>query len=547
MHNLGLLLTTNFRCFANSLRYGKAKQQIGLAAAILFLAPFGIGLGFAVYAVTVALVKVNAVNELTILVNAGLGISLILVLLSSFTFAITSLYEAKDIPLLLSSPVTPGTVFMFKLLSSYFTMTGIVILFFLPPVIALGAALHSGIIYYLFALVSLLLYLSIPVCIGQLLTIVVLHFIPAGRSKEIITVLGTIIAGVFWLVTQTLPHTAAQSGQQPAAALQAIHRVPNFISWLPSGWAANILVQMARANYALGLGNFVLLSAVTILLAALCLLAVKTLYLSGWTNSRRTKRKSGVKNSLKESSLLIWLSSPRRALFIKDWKCVARNPQELSQLILPIFMMIFFLWRQSSLATEDSALRYLNIFFFGFMTSSLCSGMAARALPREREEIKLLLVSPLSTADLLWGKFWLSYIPSTVIGEVCLVVSSILTGTATNWLEFAAMPLAVLVFNALGLAVGTFYGVYNTTNPKKMLTGTGSLLLITAIFVTLTVYAAVTVGAYILYGFGFHIGAYTAGITAFLLVTALGLFLPMQASIKKLQRHQWQLDFENLD
>src|SRR4051812_35891661 len=217
IHAIGVLMRMQFMIARNTFWRGKIGRKLMLLLAVLVLgaAPFGLyrltqtivrgmtGPDFAEFlaiaARSVPGLSLDVRLYLLAVPSAVLFFALALMVLTSFTTVLSSLYLSGDMDMLLAAPVSMRAVFVVKFFGGL--LVPYLMLFFLigPFLLGFGHGLGWGAAFFLAAFVVLLLLPLLPTGIGALLVMAVVRVIPARRAREIVGVIGGMV-GISWYI-----------------------------------------------------------------------------------------------------------------------------------------------------------------------------------------------------------------------------------------------------------------------------------------------------------------------------------------------------------
>jgi len=125
--------------------------------------------------------------------------TLVLLVLTSFTTVLSSLYLSGDIDMLLAAPVPMRAVFVVKFFGGLLTPYTLLAFLLGPFLLGFGHGLGFGAAYFATAIGALLLLPLLPTGLGALLTMAVVRVIPARRAREIVGVIGGMV-GISWYI-----------------------------------------------------------------------------------------------------------------------------------------------------------------------------------------------------------------------------------------------------------------------------------------------------------------------------------------------------------
>src|SRR6266496_3230502 len=178
-----------------------------------------------------------------------LFLALVLMVLTSFTTVLSSLYLSGDIDMLLVAPVPMRAVFVVKFLLGF------------------GQGLGFGAVYFVVAVVVLLLLPLLPTGLGALLVMAVVRVIPARRAREIVGVIGGLVGVSWYIVSQFTREITPRIAN--ARLLDYLRRFDNPIA--PSAWAARALVAAGEGRWPALLFYGGLFAALSVGVFILCL------------------------------------------------------------------------------------------------------------------------------------------------------------------------------------------------------------------------------------------------------------------------------------
>jgi ABC-2 type transport system permease protein len=416
--------------------------------------------------------------------------ALVLMVLTSFTTVLSSLYLSGDIDMLLVAPVPMRAVFVVKFFGGL--LTPYALLFFLlgPFLLGFGQGLGFGAAYFAVAVAVLLLLPLLPTGLGALLVMAVVRVIPARRAREIVGVIGGLV-GVSWYIfsqfTRELTPRLAN-----ARLLDYLRRFDNPIA--PSAWAARALVAAGEGRWIELLLYGGLFAALSVGIFILCLALAERLYYAGWSNMstqggrvrqrRRTKDDGRVATSNDTQSFVFRLSSfvlPRESLAVlyKDLKVFPRDLRNLQQLIFPLVLAGIWTFRlitggslgngraAPSFFNSLSALASAGISFYICLVLSGAIGGAG--ISREGRGFWLFKVAPISARRLLIGKLALAYLPFPIIGTLFVIFLSLLQHSApSDFLRSLVLLLvAGLGVSSISMGLGAAFPKFNWENPRQ--------------------------------------------------------------------------------
>ena len=113
-----------------------------------------------------------------------------MLLFSNLITALSNFFLARDLDLLRSTPVSTGSFYYSRLITTILNSSWMVLFFSLPIFAAYGTVFGSGSLFYLWVAVVLPLFLIIPASVGVLITHLLVYCLPAKRIRDILFFIG---------------------------------------------------------------------------------------------------------------------------------------------------------------------------------------------------------------------------------------------------------------------------------------------------------------------------------------------------------------------
>ncbi|NTW02015.1 MAG: hypothetical protein HGA19_12115, partial [Oscillochloris sp.] len=296
-------------------------------------------------------------------------------------------------------------------------------------------------LYFVCAILILLLLPLLPAGIAALLLMAVVRVLPARRAREIVSVIGGLIGISFYVISQFSREVVSTMSKPDNLQALLISDFP----LLPSAWAARALIAAGTNNVPtlFVFGSLFVCVSLGIFLG--CLLLAERLYYEGWSNmstqgGRVRARKADTVDRRGLDALLAPLAqilpATSRAIIAKDLRLFTRDLRNLQQLIFPLALAGIWVFRlittphDPNLARMPSAFRQMNdmlsagIAFFICLT--LSTSLAGTGVSREGKAFWIIKLAPVSPIEILIGKFTLSYLPFPTIGTLALALLAFL-------------------------------------------------------------------------------------------------------------------------
>ena len=460
---------------------------------VLLLAFVGLFFWLAVFGIAFRVLRyLRSVDEIGNLM-AGKVLDVILLaflsilLLSNIITALSTFFLAKDLDLLIASPVSGVRLYLSKLAETIVHSSWMVALLSLPIFTAYGIVYKGGILFPFVALAAFIPYLILPAVVGTAFTLVLVNIFPARRTRELLSLIAT---GAVVIVVVSLrfmrPEQLAQpEGFKNLVDYLAVLRTPTS-PLLPSEWTAamvmNWLLHVADPTPILKLWGS---AAVAVTIGALI---HHKLYFLGFSKAQEGAERKVLRPLRGPVSRLLRSQSPsKREFVLKDLRLFFRDNTQWSQLILLAVLLMVYLFNIKSLPLHSgervpfrlvTVISFLNLGLAGFVLAAVAARFIFPGISLEGRQMWLLRSSPLDPRSMLWSKYW--------IGTVPLLVLALLITVFTNWLLHASafmMTVAVgtillytLAAGALALSFGALYPQFGSENAAQIPTSFGGLV-----------------------------------------------------------------------
>ena len=469
--------------------------------------------------------------------SIALGIFGLPLLLSSVSFALSTLYLARDLDTLLVTPVPVRAVFLARFLEGLLPTYLLLFALLAPALTGYGQALGYGLGFWAALVLVLALLPLLPVSIGTLLTMLLVRFIPAKRLRDVLAVVSGLFGLVFYIGSQSLNRFADN-----LATPQTAERLLRFdLPVLPTSWGARMLIAAGTGN----LPNFLffgaLYSLATLGLFVVCLVLSERLYYGGWatlasTDSGRARRRSRVPTITGNG-----VGSPIRAIIRKDLRILPRDLQQLSQLVFPLAIAGFWIWRlltdtsaaDVSLGASESFTATGLVGIGVFVCVLISSHLGLTGLSREAQGYWLLHLAPISAWTVLWAKWFVAWLPFPVIGTIFVALIGVLqrpgaSQLAQDWLLVQLTGLGVAGITA---GLGATFPRFDWQQPRRMTSTVAGCLAPVLYFVYTGLMLLLTAGMqFIPLDWGSWVYALGWGIAVLLTALAFGLPLLLGAA-----------------
>ena len=543
----------------------RARQQGSTRGARLaVLLSVGLVFWLAVFGVLYRILKYfRGVEEIGPLL-AGKLLSMVLLaflgilLLSNVITALSAFFLAKDLDLLMSSPVDWLHMYLAKLGETMLHSSWMVALMAVPIFTAYGVIYDGGVLFPLYAAAIFLPFLVLPAAVGSAITLTLVNIFPARRTRDLLSVIAIWAAGGVVLLFRIMrpEQLARPEGFRNLLDFITILRTPTS-PLLPSEWATDgVMSFLVGAFDPLPL---ILLWSTAAAFVVLGAIMHARLYPAGFT-----KAQEGAERFVKGwfwrtvlDPILKPLAVAKREFVIKDVKLFFRDTTQWSQLILLAVLVIVYLFNIKALPLFTgeqvpfslvTLISFLNLGLAGFVLAAIAARFIFPSISLEGREMWLLRSSPLDLRALIWSKYWVGTVPLTVLALTLTVFTNILlkANTFMMVLSIATIILLSLAISAMALGFGALFPQFETENAAQIPTSFGGLVFMmttVGLLAVVIVLEATPVWAYLradFYGYDLNITA--PMILAFcgvLLVCAVATVVPLKVGLKKMESFEF--------
>lgn len=557
------LLSVRWLTFRNTLFRAERKERGRARRALLFSAFVVCGLGVMAYGAFAPLAELALQNTtvhvmLSRLPAFGLFTAFWLLLLSAVTVGLQTLYLNQEMPLLLSLPVSPRSVFIAKFIEATITNALFFLTLGVPLFLAYGLA--RGLLspeYLLRLFVTLIAFSALPTGLGVLAAILLMRVLPAGRLRDMLAACGITAFSVLYFVFSTsatrLQHASTEEIQQGAGRLLRLLESRSF-KHSPWGWGGEILSGDYSAMETWG--RLGLLWSAAVLAVAVCIWAAESLHYRGWSLGQEIGSLEGMRRRRREGERrrggdrershvlpLRLLPPPIRAVMQKDFLSLLRDMRQLSYMLIPAVVIAYFLNNMRETDSLQQLPPTLFVQVLLFLLSPIALRMAMAAFVAENRAFWLMLTAPNDPTRILTGKFFYACTLSFPLAILATVGYGAILHIAAGQLLLCLLFVlcAMAGFCGIGVGVCAVFADLGGENPRYPLTSGGRLAIFGIQMGYLLLLALVTGGAWLLGHLVGISGALVIG-GAGLLVVALSVgfvLLPLQAGARRLRQMEW--------
>lgn len=418
-----------------------------------------------------------------------------MLILSNATITGMSLFRRNETGWLLSLPLPPAGIVLWKTIESLLLSSWGLIILSAPILAAFGKVLGAGLWFYIISYIDIVLLISIAGNLSTWLLLLVVRFYKPWWIKVAAALLGI---GLFLLIfslgfmSRHPVHTADVSAnfRQILQHTQiATHPL------LPSTWVTEAALASAKR-----LDSRAIFFSLTLLSQALVAWLVSVTLAERWffTSWNRTwkqdERQSRLSTTgsdvayqptlLTRLAAFLRVSRPMRALAAKDARTFLREPAQWGQCTLIFGLLIIYTSNLRNLGYNHAdpfwttVISYLNLMVCSLSMSTLTTRFVFPQFSIEGRRLWIMGLAPFPLTRILRQKLWTNWLATTPLTTLLIVISSLSLRLPTHRALFfiSAMALVSIGLNALALSLGALIPNFRETNSAKIVSGFGGTL-----------------------------------------------------------------------
>lgn len=465
------------------------KTGVFLFLAALFMG--GLYLGFV--RLLTALRDVELIGSLLVMrvLSMAFLTTFLMIVFSSTLSSFSTLFFARDLGMLIHTPLPYRTLFLFKSLETAVFSSWMVVVALAPFLAAYGRVMGQGPVFY-----GVLLVLAVPFvwtasALGIGLSLGLMSVFPARRVREVMLTLAIVITTGLYLWVRWLAPAKFVRADTLELVIQYIAQLeaPTAV-YLPSWWMT-MAVTGFTAQRGGDTGSYgMILLCVALLLGALLVAVGERVYYSGWAAAQESgRRRQSTPLGNEWRGVPRFLGTPLRAIVGKDVTLFRRDSNQWSQLLMLFSIVAVYLISIRKLPLDTPFLRglisFLNIGMVGFVLASVALRFVFPEISLEGRAWWALRSAPLSLWSILWGKFLSGVVPLGAAGVVLVWVSNrfLHVDPFVVWLSNATVGVMALTLTAMGVGFGALFPRMNMENVAQIQTSMGGVLyMVSALF-----------------------------------------------------------------
>jgi ABC-2 type transport system permease protein len=527
-----LLLGYRLRQFFNLFRFGRRKDWLW-AFAVLLLGLLFIKLDHLFFLRLIAAIQEKleflAPFMLQQLIHTLFLSFFGLLALSSMSSSISGFYMSREIPFLLSSPVSPTAFILQRFTLVFFQSSWMILVFGAPPFFAYADRLGLGWHFIAGGAATFFLLVTIPVVLGCTLGMLLMKMLPASRVNQAVSFISLAVAALiimFFRMSRPERLFMDVPTEEVMDFVQAM-TVPES-PYMPTSWATNAVVSLSTE----GAGDVYFSNIMFLLAASLATIVLfYVVFRSFYRSSLASVDEGRVKKKRKEITLVERMLNRHHPVtgsyLTKDILLFARDPSRWTQLFLLGALVVLYVYNAYSFPLGGMFYRnlvaFLNLAIAGFVLSALCVRFVFPSVSLEGQAMWITLSSPVSMKRFFMAKYLFAALPLCLVSLVLSITTNLVMGIQGSMMILcsAASLAMALALTGLSLGMGALYPRFDYENEAQVPAspgGVASMILSLGYIGFMVVLLAAPV--YRLFAYRMGLSALTSGDALFGLIAA---------------------------
>ena len=450
---LPTILKYKLRQIYNTLTRGSRRKKLGWLISIAFIILYYVVLTPLIYD---GIYRNDGWQAMARQVSIHLAMVFSFVLVSTASLTLYRMFQAKDLPLLMSLPARDRSLFLAKLVESLANASRSMILAL--PVCLAFIAVISRIISPFAAIIFLIGWAGVMLQLTGLSIIVALilgRIIAASRWAFLLLIIPAVAASAFLLIFLIGYVHRADLGVSSA-------RLGSLSILFPTSWLVNLLPHMDSAIW-LRLLYVAGFTAVTIGCPAAAFHLFRGRFRQLWTMTMEVKRRGRQKPVTRHALRVMGTMGTVRTVMLKEARVVWREPHTWIGLSIPLVLFPLFI---SFTEAQASGAQVVYIIVVSLLTTTSYS---LSSIGREGSSFPLLRSLPMRMSVVLRAKFFLGCAVNLTITLAFVIVLYLTRRTHLNqmWHNVPIAAVTSIYLSAFGTALAALFPKFDFTNPMR--------------------------------------------------------------------------------
>jgi len=420
--------------------------------------------------------------------SAFFGALMLMLIFSSAIILYGSLFRSREVGLLLTLPARDGRIFLYKFQEALVLTSWGFVLLGSPIILAYGVVAEAPWFYYVFLPGFVIGFIYIPVALGAIACLLVMHYFPANRTVALVAASGVVLGLIVW-VAWGIFAAPRDDLLTPGWFQEILNRLQiSDQRLLPSWWLSAGLLEAAEGAWSESILFLGVMLSNALFFRQAALWTAQRLYrpaynaLSDFSRRRRRPRRR-LLDALGER-MFAFLPARLRLLMVKDMRIFRRDPLQWSQFLI-FFGLLAIYFSNIRRFTYDivsigwvNMVSFLNLAVVGLLLSTFTTRFIYPMISLEGRRFWFLGLLGVPRRTILFGKFLFAAVGSILPCSGLVLFSDLMLGVSLPVIASHQLTCLVLCFGLAGLAVGLGACLPNLReeSPSRIAAGFGGTL-----------------------------------------------------------------------
>jgi len=440
-------------------------------------------------------------QDLTGLLLGLFFMSLMLLLTFSNTVvSFGSLYRSPETMFLTSQPVTPGTLYGYKMMGSLAFASWASVVLGLPMLLAYGIALRCEGAYYAVMVLYLVPFIVIPAAAGAIIAMLLTLLFPRSRARALGVMMLAVLAVAAIAAIRVI---VAERGEIPFSTVwsQKVLGQFRFVQspLLPSYWAAAGLAAAGRGETREWVYHLALMASTAFFLVMTGQFLAVRLYPQSWDAAHSGLARARYPARAWTDRVVGRLSGtlgPWPVFVHKDLRTFLRDPAQWSQGVIFFGLLAVYIANIRNLNYDLESAFYrnliatLNLLAVSLTLATMTTRFAFPMVSLEGRSFWVLGLLPVARWRILAAKFGFAAVGSLVVTQALILLSNRVLAlpvkiTVTQMILGGAMALGL---SGIAVGMGAVFPNFKARTPSEVVSGLGgTLTLVASLFFVLAI------------------------------------------------------------
>lgn len=408
---------------------------------------------------------------------------------SNLVTGLSVCFGSREIPMILSMPVSINTLGTSKLLETLLKSSWLTLLFLIPLFAAYNGHFGPPLWSYLLIMAALALFLLTITSLAVSLGLLTARVFSASHTRKFLQVIGAVtLTGLVFLIRALKPEEFMNPNKFASFASFMVTMDVPLMHNLPPRWLSDIVeASLSFQNQPMAAWlKLSMAAALSMLLVQICF---RFIYIRAWNRSQEILATDMVGDNLFNRSARILeqgIGGDFGAIMGKELRIFTRNPAMWSQSFMILATAFVYFYNIYLLPFDASSLIYLempqllsflNIGFIGFILAAVAARFVYPAVSLEGKAWWILISSPSANATIYWSKYLFYSVPLILFGLTLSFFSNRILAVAPQiaTVSHANVIALALMIASLALTLGAVKPNFNEENVAGIPVSMGGL------------------------------------------------------------------------